>query len=315
MTVLGEGGLDSFGHRMINVRCSCGKEFRVQTGFLSKENPKCLECGIKYHPVREAEDITGQTINNWTAIEKADARSGTQILYKCKCNNCGTITLKSKSQLERNKTGKCVNCKPNYRFVIIGDVAIGTLPDGNTHFIIDKSDIPLVNQRWWHLKRDGYITSAKSSKYPSLRLHHYLYGEVPDDLMVDHKNRNRLDCRRENLRVVTPQQNSMNRSIQSNNTSGYVGVSYITSQQKYRAQIGIGNKDIRLLVSKNPVICAQAYNIASAILFDEYRGHRNEVPNPEPWVELIVRKRLRPYLQEAEEATRDRGLSLAKEVG
>jgi len=315
LTVLGEGGLDSFGHRMIDVRCSCGKEFKVQTGFLSKENPKCLECGIKYHPAREAEDITGQTINNWTAIEKAGGRrTGTQILYKCKCNNCGTITLKSKSQLERNKTGKCASCSPNYKFTVVGDTAIGILPDGNTHFIIDKADIPLVNSRWWHMTRDGYIESAGSKRMPKVKLHQFLMGEVPDGYVVDHINRNVLDCRRCNLRTATLQQNSMNRSMGRNNTSGYVGVSYVTSRKHYRAQIGINNRTIRLGISNDPVVCAQLYNIAADFLFGEYRGHVNDVPKPEGWMRLNVVKRLKPYMKESEVARRNPGYFISEEA-
>ena len=55
-------------------------------------------------------------------------------------------------------------------------------------------------------------------------LHHLPRGS-PDRTYVDHIDRNRLNSCIDNLRWVTPRENSRNRSIHSNNTSGKQGVS------------------------------------------------------------------------------------------
>lgn len=51
--------------------------------------------------------------------------------------------------------------------------------------------------------------------------------------MIDHVNRNKLDNRRENLRVVTNQQNQMNRAKKAK------GVSFDSTHGKYKAYFDI----------------------------------------------------------------------------
>jgi hypothetical protein len=65
------------------------------------------------------------------------------------------------------------------------------------------------------------------------------------DCMVDHKNRNTLDCRRSNLRLATNEQNHANIKLPENNTSGVKGV-YIKLDGKYQARIRVNKKLITL---------------------------------------------------------------------
>ena len=55
--------------------------------------------------------------------------------------------------------------------------------------------------------------------------------------LVDHYDGDKQNNRLENLRWVTSQQNSMNRGIRTNNTSGFIGVSFRKS--KWIAQITV----------------------------------------------------------------------------
>ena len=63
----------------------------------------------------------------------------------------------------------------------------------------------------------------------------YMTGSVPE--LVDHINRQRDDDRWVNLRSVTKSCNSQNRSQQSNNSSGFAGVSFHKASKKWRATI------------------------------------------------------------------------------
>lgn len=56
-----------------------------------------------------------------------------------------------------------------------------------------------------------------------------LNGDIAAGAVVDHKNRNGLDNRIGNLRVVSQAVNLRNRSASSNNTSGTVGVTLLTN--------------------------------------------------------------------------------------
>jgi hypothetical protein len=62
----------------------------------------------------------------------------------------------------------------------------------------------------------------------------------------DHKNRQTLDNRDENLRISNRSQNACNRGIQSNNTSGFKGVTWHKTARKWAAQINLDGKHIYL---------------------------------------------------------------------
>ena len=69
----------------------------------------------------------------------------------------------------------------------------------------------------------------------------HFYGEWPEEC-IDHLNLDRSDNRISNLRKATYAQNSQNRSKQTNNTSGYVGVYWLARFKKFQAQIRIDGK-------------------------------------------------------------------------
>jgi hypothetical protein len=81
------------------------------------------------------------------------------------------------------------------------------------------------------------------AKYKIIYLHHII-KPLPKNIKMrtDHKNHNGLDNREENLIIVFPKNNSMNRrGINSNNTSGRRNVSWI--QKHWRVQIQINGKN------------------------------------------------------------------------
>ena len=84
----------------------------------------------------------------------------------------------------------------------------------------------------------GYIyIRLKRKKYRAHRLAWlYTYGKFPED-QIDHINRDKTDNRLVNLRAVSGKENSRNQFIPTNNTSGHIGVSWHTKNNRWRVSV------------------------------------------------------------------------------
>jgi hypothetical protein len=107
--------------------------------------------------------------------------------------------------------------------------------------LIDIDDLKKVSQKRWYLC-SGY---ARETSGDENYLHTFLMGEK-EGFETDHRNRNQLDNRRENLRFATSFQNKINRGMNKNNTSGVKGVSFNKDYSKWEASIGLNYKKILL---------------------------------------------------------------------
>ena len=94
---------------------------------------------------------------------------------------------------------------------------------------------------------------------------------------VDHRNRNALDCRKENLRWATDVISNINRRLFKSNTTGYRGV--VLHKGKYRVQIryegGRHSGGQHLTIED----AARAYN-ALALIYHGEDAQFNDVPEP-----------------------------------
>ena len=98
----------------------------------------------------------------------------------------------------------------------------------------------------FRLNDKGYaVYSGTKDGLNGKYLHRIIMGD-PEDLVVDHINGDILNNCRDNLRVVSRQENSMNQGINKNNKSGVSGVHWNKSTNKWRAKITYKNKRISL---------------------------------------------------------------------
>ncbi len=139
--------------------------------------------------------------------------------------------------------------------------------------IIDREDKERIEKHRWALVRYGYIRNPIVGS-----LHNYVMNFSPSkEGEIDHKNRDKSDCRKTNLRFCTRSQNVQNVGIGITNKSGFKGVHWHTRNQKWVARIGYENKRISLGSFKDKIEAAKVYNDAALEHHGEF-ACLNEIP-------------------------------------
>ena len=166
---------------------------------------------------------------------------------------------------------------------------------------VDEDDYQrLKHLKWYaHFKnlRTAYAVRTATDpnvpkKYPLRYLHHDILRlplPLPPKTMVDHINRDPLDCRKANLRLCTPCQNSANKGPQrsKNKTSKYKGVSSRNKSKAWLArftynkiyyELGIFPDEYSAVVAYN---CAVTRTIGQFAYINHWTGPTNP-PNAQP---------------------------------
>ncbi len=74
--------------------------------------------------------------------------------------------------------------------------------------VFDLEDMERVKEHKWYLDPNGYVRSGNR-----LSLHRFILDPIPDDLLVDHINGDKVDNRKMFLRLVNHQQNRWNTQL------------------------------------------------------------------------------------------------------
>jgi hypothetical protein len=141
--------------------------------------------------------------------------------------------------------------------------------------LIDDEDFDLVSQSKWCAVKDGNAYYAQSWTYidgkkTTIRMHRIVMN-APKGIEVDHKNNNGLDNRRENLRLCTTVQNSMNQKS-NGGTSKYKGVNWKKTENCWEAGIRVSGKRKFLGHYKEEIEAAKAYDRAALEFFGDFAG-------------------------------------------
>ena len=113
-----------------------------------------------------------------------------------------------------------------------------------TEFLVSSRDHLSVKNMNWHIDSKGYPATTLNSK--TVRLHSFLLGKPLPGFETDHINRDKLDNRRENIKIVPAHRNRRNHKIQSTNKSGFNGVYWNKQNKNWVAQITVKHKTIFL---------------------------------------------------------------------
>ncbi len=154
--------------------------------------------------------------------------------------------------------------------------------------LIDDCDESLVRCFTWELveARSGnaYAQHVRHKPEGLLRVSmHRLVAGAPTDGLVDHKNGNGLDNRRQNLRICSALENARNRAAYARRKradGGYLGVSWNARARVWVASIHAGERDangearrISLRTYATAEEAARMYDAAASHYFGEFAAH------------------------------------------
>lgn len=116
--------------------------------------------------------------------------------------------------------------------------------------VVDEDDWPTIQHLTLYRGTNGYVYFSRweNGRSNPRTLHGFLMA-APKGTHVDHVNGDKLDNRRSNLRVVTPQINQVNRRrLNRNNKSGVRGVQRVavSAVKPWRAQITVNRRNLHL---------------------------------------------------------------------
>jgi len=125
--------------------------------------------------------------------------------------------------------------------------------------IVDDEDYEKLAQYRWHTfmckgdrcyarRRKNVSETGNSRKTVMIFMHVEILGKM-DGMIIDHKNGNGLDNRRENIRHATNTQNNANTRLYKTSTTGMKGVHFSKKcpRNPYRALISLGSKKKKFL--------------------------------------------------------------------
>lgn len=142
--------------------------------------------------------------------------------------------------------------------------------------LVDDEDFEYLNQWKWHIangyvKRTQYLKGDKKElrKRTTIQMHRVIMN-TPIGMETDHRDGNKLNNQKNNLRFATRSQNMMNIGLRKDNVSGIKGVSWNKRDKKWQPQICINQKIISLGYCNSKEEAIEKYNKKARELFGEF---------------------------------------------
>jgi hypothetical protein len=148
---------------------------------------------------------------------------------------------------------------------------------GTVEVLVDAQDAYLLETLPWTLvstktSKKPYVVFARTISCGELsqKKFHRVILNASEGAVVDHINRNTLDNRRENLRLVSRATNALNASKRVNALGKYKGVHYASKLKKFIAQIQFEKVKTHIGVFDDEISAAKAYDTKAKELFKDY---------------------------------------------
>lgn len=208
-------------------RCDCGNEISVIASNLLRGNTKSCGCSsVEYANKHKYIDLSGEKFGKLTVLRRTKMKDR-NAYWLCRCE-CGLEKEISMTAL-RNGQKSC-GCSA-YGFA--KDKVIGneyTIDENNVvhvklrsgeEMLCDIEDWDKLKGYTWRMNKQGYASAAINKRQK--RFHVKVMGRK-NGYVIDHKDRDKLNNQRNNLRFVTKSGNAVNSKLSKNNTSGVKGV-------------------------------------------------------------------------------------------
>ena len=276
--------IDIANNNIKKVHCECIKchmEKDVQTSELKrikKENRNGCSCGKGNNFI----DLTGQKFGKLTARKvdenKVCKSKSTYWLCDCDCGNknfsieayrlkhtkmancgCETLYLIHESRSKRNKVN------------LDGEHGILYASNNGREIFFDKEDYDKIKDYcWYENKQDGYVR-APNPNGKSFLLHRVIMELSQDDeRRVDHIDKVRYNCVKENLRICSHHENNMNKGLDNRNTSGVSGVFWNPNNNSWQSYISYNSNKYELGCYDDKKDAIKARLIAEKKYFKEF---------------------------------------------
>lgn len=237
-----------------------------------------IKISISDEKYRAKYDLSGQRFGRLTVIERAPppdtVKHKSTSYWRCKCD-CGNEVVVRRNNLTQGIAKSCgcykndVNRKHKKENTISVSDGVATFSDtqGKT-FQVDATDIDKISHLYWSVRRSypHYVFAFMNGQ--KISLHRFLLDAQTNDI-VDHVNRDTTDNRRANLRICTTQNNTRNKSLPVNNTSGVIGVCR-ESGGKWRAYITLNDVNYKLYSGDDKDQAIRRRLLAEKVYFGEF---------------------------------------------
>lgn len=144
----------------------------------------------------------------------------------------------------------------------------------NRFALVDDEDYERLKDYSWCVDTKGYayrnIPRVEGKSQKRVKMHRQVLGLTESFPLADHRDCNRLNNQKYNLRIGNHHQNSANRLKSSLNTSGFKGVCWNRQSQKWQAGIKYEGRSMHLGLFATPEEAHKAYCTAAAELFGEF---------------------------------------------
>lgn len=210
----------------------------------------------------KVKDLTGSKFGRWTVLSMGEETFSPierrLINYDCQCA-CGSI---KSVRAESLRSGASISCGcfraeelsqrnkgafKNNKYDFKNEYVIGYTANGK-EFYFDAVDYETISNYCWHINGDGYVCAVQRGTGKNIKMHqlvmHMIDKTDRKNAVIDHINRNKVDNRKENLRICTNSFNQMNKGLRKDTSSGHIGVSFHKRMNKWVSYLYYNNQRV-----------------------------------------------------------------------